>query len=241
MHYIADGNGFFCGKEVKTGEGFLICPNIISEFSVDAPSGWEHFWIAFNGAKSDDYLKSINIELKNQIIKFKNTQLLKEMLLILFENSSNAPHPYFYSLTPLFVMLANIDTIDNRKIVISKPEQYVDETISFIKNNFCNNITVNSIARHINISEKYLCRIFHKKTGISPKEYIIETRLNYAEYLMRSTSLSLSEIAAQVGYSNLNNFSQIYIKYKKITPSKFRSLLNSEDKFDIVNKGHTKN
>ncbi|MCI5970603.1 MAG: helix-turn-helix domain-containing protein [Oscillospiraceae bacterium] len=69
----------------------------------------------------------------------------------------------------------------------------------------------------------------------------METRLNYAEYLMRSTSLSLSEIAAQVGYSNLNNFSQIYIKYKKITPSKFRSLLNSEDKFDIVNKGHTKN
>ena len=73
------------------------------------------------------------------------------------------------------------------------------------------------------LNNNYLCRIFKKYFGISPIEYIISQRLNYAQRLILNTDMSINEIAAACGYNDTSFFIMQYKKYYGTTPTKTRN------------------
>lgn len=85
------------------------------------------------------------------------------------------------------------------------------------------NITVDSLAKHLFVSRRYLYTLFKKYKNISPLEYIHAVRMKSADKYLTSTDLPISEIAEIVGYSNYSHFTRAYKKYFFISPSKRRS------------------
>ncbi len=72
------------------------------------------------------------------------------------------------------------------------------------------------------VSRSTLNRICNSATGLSPRQRVIQLRMNHARGLLRYSSLSVSLISKLMGYSRVNEFSREYSKIIGMPPSRDR-------------------
>ena len=89
----------------------------------------------------------------------------------------------------------------------------------YIRKNFTQKITLEDLTQITNRSVSHTCKLFSEAYGISPKQYLLELRLNQAKKLIRSTNLSISEISAQCGFNDVFYFSRQYKIKNGLSPS----------------------
>lgn len=78
------------------------------------------------------------------------------------------------------------------------------------------------IAGHIHMSPEHLSRLFKKSEGITLIDYIQMKKIEAAKELLKTTRLSVGEIALRIGYKNFAYFSGIFKKYTGLTPLNYR-------------------
>ena len=83
-------------------------------------------------------------------------------------------------------------------------------------------ITLDKLASVACLNSVYFLREFKKYFGLSPRQYIIQQRLSIAKKLMQTTSLSITEICFEVGYSDVTSFGKLFKKYFFHAPAAFR-------------------
>lgn len=94
--------------------------------------------------------------------------------------------------------------------------------------------SLDEIAEIAEMSKYHFLREFRRCTGIPPIEYLNKLRIEKAVNLLRTTSMSLQEIAQSIGYSNSNYFSKVFRGWVGVSPGQFRrehSLLASDHLF----------
>ncbi|MCG5216089.1 helix-turn-helix transcriptional regulator [Streptosporangium sp. KLBMP 9127] len=83
-------------------------------------------------------------------------------------------------------------------------------------------ITIDDMARTAMFSKFHFSRVFQRVTGLSPGRYLSAVRLREAKRLLASTSLSVTNISHQVGYSSVGTFSSRFAHSVGLPPSKYR-------------------
>lgn len=101
-------------------------------------------------------------------------------------------------------------------------KERIREARKHILEHYGESITPKDVARFLNISHNWLSILFRKGTGKTLIQYINEVRIEHAKKLLRETESSITEIALQVGYGNLNYFNKIFTKMEKKSPREFR-------------------
>jgi len=77
-------------------------------------------------------------------------------------------------------------------------------------------------ARRVGLSRAQYTRRFVAATGVAPARFVIETRLERAASLIRETEMSLTQIAAALGYRDLYFFSRQFKRFRGVAPSALR-------------------
>lgn len=103
-----------------------------------------------------------------------------------------------------------------------KTIEKLSAVIRYIEQNYCREISIKQLAEIINLSPYHFCHVFKKSVGKTPIQYINALRMNKAESLLKSTDLSITEIAFETGFSDANYFSRLFKKYKNVSPSSLR-------------------
>lgn len=232
IHYILDGKGEFAANNntYKLGpkEGFLIRPGETTFYKADDKEPWIYMWVGFNGLKAETYLKYANLDNDNLVFKYDKDNLLKKYILEILSlnimNHSNELKIEGF----LYLFLGTL--IENNKCknsinTYSLSEDYINQSIEYINNNYSSNIRVTDIANHVGLNRSYFSNLFTKTLGISPQEYLLSLRMEKACILLVNLQLSIGEIARQVGYSDQLNFSKIFKKTKGVSPKLYRQLL----------------
>ena len=88
---------------------------------------------------------------------------------------------------------------------------------------FENTLTVTYLAQLCGISEVYFRRLFLNAFGISPREYIIQKRIEYAKTLLSSGDFSVSEVGLLCGYAEPCHFSREFSKRVGISPKQYEN------------------
>jgi len=83
-------------------------------------------------------------------------------------------------------------------------------------------VSVAEAAGQVGLNTYHFCKMFKKLTGRTFVEYVNGCRMMLAERLLKESSLTVTEIAAQVGCDNANYFTKLYKKYKGMPPSRGR-------------------
>ena len=96
--------------------------------------------------------------------------------------------------------------------------------LQYMHDHYTHKITLDEIASQLNVSRSECCRFFKKATGQSMFSYLNNLRLNKSIDLLKDPSLSLSDIAAAVGFCNQSYYTDCFRKAKNITPRKYREL-----------------
>ena len=81
--------------------------------------------------------------------------------------------------------------------------------------------TLRELSASIGMSPKYFCRFFKLATHQTPMEYLGYYRIEQACLEMATTDKNVTEIALDLGYSELNYFIRCFKKHKGVTPKKY--------------------
>lgn len=100
--------------------------------------------------------------------------------------------------------------------------------ISYIHNNYSDQITIEKIARYCYCSPSTLSHVFAKNYGMTIGKLIQTVRCDHAKELLRESSLSITQIALECGFSNRDYFTAIFKKITGYTPTEYRSNPNDE-------------
>lgn len=109
--------------------------------------------------------------------------------------------------------------LSNRYVVKSA---IVLQAIEYIHQHYSEDITVNHIAAHLNISNSYLSQIFKKELGISMIGYLISYRIQKAEELLSGSMEPIYRIASKVGFCEVKHFSKTFKKLTGFTPMQYK-------------------
>ncbi|XEC94665.1 helix-turn-helix domain-containing protein [Paenibacillus tarimensis] len=98
----------------------------------------------------------------------------------------------------------------------------IDQVISVIESKYMEDIGLGQIASELNITQNYLCTLFHKKTGMTFMKYLTRTRMLTAKKLLCETNMQVGQVANRVGYYSTRHFSKLFKEAVGCHPSEYR-------------------
>lgn len=96
------------------------------------------------------------------------------------------------------------------------------DIISYINKEYCERITLQSIAMRFSIAPSYLCQIFQKEIGMTFTKYITRLRIAKAAKLLSETDLPIASVSDESGFSQYYYFAKVFKKTMGVTPSEYR-------------------
>ena len=100
----------------------------------------------------------------------------------------------------------------------------LNKAASYIAANIREPLRISQISHVCGVSESYLYKIFSSALGLSPKEYILNCKMEYALQLLQEKNMTVTQIARELGFSNPNHFSNAFFKVTGKRPSEYMSL-----------------
>ena len=107
---------------------------------------------------------------------------------------------------------------------IGKPDRkFINEFSALVESNLSNDeLTVDAICKQMGISRVQLYRKVKALLNINVNDYILNTRLQKAKYLLKNETLSIGEIAGKTGFSSSAYFSSVFKTKVGVTPKEYR-------------------
>jgi len=102
-----------------------------------------------------------------------------------------------------------------------QPTQF-DALLNWIVESLHIQLDTAALAKRACLSERSFRRRFESELGLSPQQYIAQARINRAQVLMESTSLSLGDIARRCGYRSATAMRYAFVKTLEVTPREYR-------------------
>jgi transcriptional regulator GlxA family with amidase domain len=108
------------------------------------------------------------------------------------------------------------------KTISHDVHEIVKQATSYIRSHSSESLTINDIARALGKSRRHLHRLFKQQMHVSPTDYLKSLKMEKARELLKNATLSVKEVAAQAGFSDVNVFSRAFRKHWGSSPSEAR-------------------
>jgi AraC-like DNA-binding protein len=99
----------------------------------------------------------------------------------------------------------------------------------FIQEHQTENLRLGHVAKSVNTSTFYFCKMFKKVTGINFTDYLSRVRIEKSKNLLLNPNLRVSEIAFEVGFQSLTHFNRVFKKILGQSPTEYRAQLLGSD------------
>jgi len=101
-------------------------------------------------------------------------------------------------------------------------DELVAQAQDYLRRRYPESLRMPALAEQLGISPRSLNRRFKEATGMSPSEYLQQQRLNSARDLLRTSNLSIAEVAAACGYGDADYFCRLFTATMNQTPRTYR-------------------
>ena len=239
--YITRGKGRFtsgslgAGRFVPVCEGnmFLLFPGEWHNYMPDGETGWDEYWIGFQGSHIDYWMANSFFHREKPVynvgIHSRIVDLYREAIQAAADQKSGFQQVLAGIVNHLLGLAYSYDrnsVFDTSQILmqISRAKTLVTERFR--------DISPEEIAAELHMSYSNFRKIFREYTGFAPAQYILEVRLSKSKELLANTSVPIREIAGMTGFENYEYFFTAFKKKTGTTPMAFRQL--AQGNFPIV-------
>lgn len=234
FHYVISGTGTLTAENsrresvtynVKSGQGFMLFPHQICTYIADSELPWEYTWLEFDGLKVKEFIETAGLTMNTPIYRPRHKDIAQQMTDEMLYIASHSQESPLHLIGHLYLFLDYLAKSNSSPIQTQGNRMrdfYIKEALSFIEQNFQNDISVEDIAAFCNLNRSYFGKIFRDTVGKSPQEFLISYRMSKAGELLKMTSLSIADIGNAVGYPNQLHFSRAFKNVYGVSPRAWR-------------------
>ncbi len=224
IHLILEGSGTFLVEDKeyapKQGDLFFTPPGVRFCYYPDKDHPWKYVWFELKGSNVPLYIEKMGFEPNKNVIScmdFPDISIrLQQILLDYHKNASTG----YYEILSAFFYLVHTNLIGQKR----KGLNLIDDITNYIRHHSVNhNLTIPELCRLFHISQSYLCKLFRDAHQCSPKNYIIQSRIQNACKFLETTTLSIKEVAFSAGYVDEVHFMKSFKKFVGKTPGQYRN------------------
>lgn len=225
IHYVTRGRGIFNGHPVQAGQGFLIRRGQMEQYYPDATQPWEFLWITSDDDRMAAFFDQYPVDAQTQIFAYDFSKTVQSIMEYI-----RTHHNRVLTDTQILELFLHIFNLHSPLLSAgsSNAEAYLRFSADYIQTHLHTPLRIQEITDILGISSAYLHRLFCERFGMSPKQYITAKKLNAAKKLLRSSSLSVTEIASSLGFSDVLAFSRFFSGKAGCSPTAFRQTATDE-------------
>lgn len=226
--------------EINAGELLILKAGVhhFGKYKIPAGTAWHyvHFYTAdcpflpvYDPYSDNETALSYNEKMLFMTVVPKKTAMLvgsrieKEISQLTSSFSSQKPLRRWNANAQLFAILTECAFRDFEEKPYTLP---LSERISeYLREHLFENFSANALEKHFYLSYKHMAAVFRKEKQTTMQQYHSELRINEACRLLRSSMLTVGEISAQLGFSDMLYFSRCFKKLTGVCPTQYRKNL----------------
>ncbi len=226
--YIVKGGGMFETAEtglvkIKTGTLFLLFPGVWHRYQPDPKTGWESYWVGFQGQIAQNIVNNKFISPQHCICSIGIDESVFNLFNTMIENIMYEKPGFQQFCTGILMHLLGL-MVQYKKQKYQEKGPYfkaVNQAKLLLYERIQQVTDLRKIAKEVNMSYSNFRRYFKHYFGISPGVYITQIRYNMAKKHLNSFK-SISDIALELGFSSTAHFSLFFKKQSGISPLQYR-------------------
>ena len=228
--HVLDGEGYFTinnvTRKLKKRDVFMVSPHIVHKYVADETNPWEYAWISFG---CDDFIKDFDkIPSSMNVRQTRNVDMITKHIMRLERNEKYDETGYKLVRDDAVIKLFLSEMLSEDFDVVQNPKvTSVQRIKDYIQNNYFIDLSVEDVAKEFGYNRSYLCRLFKEIEHKSPKEYIIDYRMQIACQLFLESNLSVQNVSNSVGYRDSFNFSKMFKKKMGMAPQEYKKYIES--------------
>lgn len=224
LHYVINGKGRFYKERIDGPCIVIFPPDVIQYYSLDnhPQNKFEQYWIMFGGADAKKLLEQGCFPTSPKVIPcpyiYQAVQILREL---------QTPH-YYVGKDDNLLMIAGLYQLMalQHAHVCGEKKKYgdrVQKLVDHIQEHYATLITEDSLADIVNLSTRYMHRIFKSETGVSPIQYLNAYRIHCAKKLLLEDNIPINAVALACGFTTHNYFCAVFRKHNNgLSPLEYR-------------------
>lgn len=230
--YCTDGQGWIelngSTSQVHAGEVFVLPVDVPHSYGADPQNPWSIYWLHINGAlcgaaattvmnRDDEPFRAIPVGFSDErnalFIHIANTLLKGYSASNLLQANLALPHYLSSFIAP--------EHFGSQKASASDASP-TEKAITYMQENLSNSLSLDNIARSVNLSVSFFSRKFKKDTGYAPIEYFNYLRIQKACQLLHFSTWRINEVASAIGIDDPFYFSRLFKQQMGLSPAHYR-------------------
>lgn len=186
-------------------------------------NGYDCLWLHFDGISAAGCYHMVTARMGNIFHIHGSRPIADKMyeILHMFSSGNQISEPYLSKL--ITDILTGFLMSENKTSKRSRFDVSMENILSYINEHFREALTIDDLASAAGLSPYHFIRTFKQSTGYTPHEYLLDTRIENAKYLLTTTSMTSKDICFETGFSSESVFCASFRKKTGLTPSDYRS------------------
>lgn len=211
------------GQTQTVRAGQLALLDCYSPHAYHSETGWTSLWCHFDGITARNWYRNITERFGN-VFSLPDTQRAAGKLNAIYEAFSSGravrePLLSKYLTDVLTAILLGTPS----ETALDAQLRAAETAAAYISEHFGEKLTVGDLAAMAGFSEYHFIRMFKRQTGFTPYEYLLNTRISNARYLLKNTGLPVKEICFATGFSGESSFCTAFKRVEGMTPAQYRA------------------
>lgn len=203
----------------------MLFPNQWHTYSPLSDSGWNEYYIGFEGPIIDNLVQASFFTKENPVLEVGFQDNLVNLFSRAIETAKEdkiATQQYLAGV--VLHILGKVLSV-SKNIVTENAEIYqkIERAKIIMSENLYKDVSPQQIAEKLNVSYSWFRKVFKNYTGYAPTQYFQELKINQAKHLLAETSQSVKEIAFELNYNSTEHFFSIFKKKTGFTPIAYRN------------------
>lgn len=151
----------------------------------------------------------------------------KEIRRAYFSGKVVSPKEHESALKLLTIFAQHLAMVSNQVFIQRENSEppVISKARAYIAEHQTEDLSLSQVAKAVNMSSYYFCKMFKKVCGINFTDYLARVRIEKSKNLLLNPNLRVSEIAFEVGFQSLTHFNRVFKKILGQSPTDYRAQL----------------
>jgi len=211
--------------QLEEGYAIILPPDAYHRYQADQERPWTIFWVHFLGTAAATYLQAMGITVGEPRFWIGDLAVVTDA----FEETyryvlSGYTDKDLFGLSTSLARLLGLCRVHQKSSLLRRrlAEDRVLQAIRYMRENVERPLALSDCAHSAGWSAAHFSLVFRRQTNLSPIQFFTRLKMSRACELLKTTDLSMQEIAMKIGFNDQFYFSRLFHRHLRMAPTAYR-------------------